>query len=171
MFAISGAVAMWLLMKSDYRQLRVISPLLMLGALLSLAAVLVPGVGLESNGATRWIRIGGPMPPVQPSEFAKLALIIYVSAWLAGRGENVKELWTGFLPFVVLVGIAAGLIMLEPRPRHDDRRGADDGHAGVRCGRVAHAPRCVRQRRKHCGVDADRHGWLSCGPHLRLHQR
>jgi cell division protein FtsW len=86
----------------------------MLGALLSLAAVLVPGIGFASNGATRWIRIGGPIPPVQPSEFAKLALIIYVSAWLAGRGENVKEFWTGFVPFVVLVGIAAGLIMLEP---------------------------------------------------------
>lgn len=114
MFAIAGGVVMWVLMKSDYRQLRVISPLLMLGALLSLAAVLVPGIGIESNGATRWIRIGGPIPPLQPSEFAKLALIIYVSAWLAGRGENVKEFWTGFLPFVVLVGIAAGLIMLEP---------------------------------------------------------
>jgi cell division protein FtsW len=114
MFAIAGGVVMWVLMKSDYRQLRVISPLLMLGALLSLAAVLVPGIGVESNGATRWIRVGGPIPPLQPSEFAKLALIIYVSAWLAGRGENVKEFWTGFLPFVVLVGIAAGLIMLEP---------------------------------------------------------
>ena len=105
---------MWVLMKSDYRQLRVISPLLMLGALLSLAAVLVPGIGLESNGATRWIRIGGPIPPLQPSEFAKLALIIYVSAWLAGRGEHVKAFWTGFVPFVVLVGFVAGLIMLEP---------------------------------------------------------
>jgi cell division protein FtsW len=114
MFAIIGAVLMWVLMKSDYRQLRVISPLLMLGALLSLAAVLVPGIGVESNGAARWIRVGGPIPPIQPSEFAKLALIIYVSAWLAGRGENVKAFWTGFFPFVVLVGIAAGLIMLEP---------------------------------------------------------
>ena len=56
MFAIVGAVVMWVLMKSDYRQLRVISPLLMLGALLSLAAVLVPGIGFASNGATRWIR-------------------------------------------------------------------------------------------------------------------
>ncbi len=114
MFAITGAVLMWVLMKSDYRQLRVVSPLLMLGALLSLAAVLVPGIGVENNGATRWIRIGGPIPPLQPSEFAKLALIIYVSAWLAGRGNNVKDFWTGFFPFVVLVGFAAGLIMLEP---------------------------------------------------------
>ena len=114
MFAVAGGIAMWLLMKSDYRRLRVISPLLMLGALFSLVAVLIPGIGVESNGAHRWIAMGGPIPPIQPSEFAKLAIIIYVSAWLAGRGEHVKAFWTGFLPFVVLVGVVAGLIMLEP---------------------------------------------------------
>ena len=54
------------------------------------------------------------MPPLQPSEFAKLALIIYVSAWLAGRGADVKQFWTGFFPFVFLVGFVAGLIMLQP---------------------------------------------------------
>ena len=113
-FAAIGGVAMYLLMKSDYRQLRVISPLLMLAAILSLVAVLMPGIGVERNGATRWIAVPGPLPPLQPSEFAKLALIIYVSAWLAGRGENVKAFWTGFFPFVVLVGLVAGLVMLEP---------------------------------------------------------
>jgi cell division protein FtsW len=113
-FAVVGAVVLYVLMKSDYRQLRVISPLLMLAAIAGLVAVLVPGMGLERNGATRWIAIGGPVPPLQPSEFAKLALIIYVSAWLAGRGTQVKEFWTGFFPFVFLVGFVAGLIMLEP---------------------------------------------------------
>jgi cell division protein FtsW len=114
MFAILGGVAMYMLMKSDYRQLRIISPLLMLGAILALCAVLMPGIGLERNGATRWIAVGGPIPPLQPSEFAKLALIIYVSAWLAGRGDNVKTFWLGFFPCVLLVGFVAGLVMLEP---------------------------------------------------------
>jgi len=113
-FGALGAMAMFLLMKSDYRQLRVISPLLMLAAILGLVAVLLPGIGVDRNGATRWISVGGPIPPLQPSEFAKLALIIYVSAWLAGRGEHVKAFWTGFFPFVVLVGLVAGLVMLEP---------------------------------------------------------
>ncbi|MDP9238417.1 MAG: putative lipid II flippase FtsW [Chloroflexota bacterium] len=113
-FAALGGVAMYLLMRSDYRQLRVISPLLMLAAIAGLLAVLMPGIGLEHNGATRWIRIGGPIPPLQPSEFAKLALIIYVSAWLAGRGDNVKTFWLGFFPCVLLVGFVAGLVMLEP---------------------------------------------------------
>jgi cell division protein FtsW len=113
-FGALGAMAMFALMKSDYRQLRVISPLLMLVALLGLVAVLIPGIGHESNGATRWIGLGGPIPPLQPSEFAKLALIIYVSAWLAGRGDDVKSFWNGFVPTVVFVGIVAGLVMLEP---------------------------------------------------------
>jgi cell division protein FtsW len=86
----------------------------MLAAIIGLVAVLVPGIGVERNGAARWISLGGPIPPLQPSEFAKLALIIYIAAWLAGRGENVKHFWTGFFPFVALVGIVAGLVMLQP---------------------------------------------------------
>lgn len=113
-FAVIGATIAWLLMKSDYRQLRVVSPLLMLAAIVGLVAVLLPGIGVERNGATRWIAVGGPIPPVQPSELAKLALVIYVSAWLAGRGEHIKAFWTGFFPFVLLVGFVAGLIMMEP---------------------------------------------------------
>ncbi len=113
-FGLLGGVAMVVLMKMDYRLLRSISPLIMLVAIFALVGVLLPGIGLERNGASRWISLGGPIPPLQPSEFAKLALIIYVSAWLAGRGENVKEFWTGFFPFVLLVGLVAGLVMLEP---------------------------------------------------------
>lgn len=113
-FGLLGVVAMVVLMKFDYRRLRAISPLIMLGTILALVAVLVPGIGMDRNGAQRWIAVGGPIPPIQPSEFAKLALIIYVSAWLAGRGENVKEFWTGFFPFVLLMGLVAGLVMLEP---------------------------------------------------------
>jgi cell division protein FtsW len=113
-FALAGGAAMVVLMKSDYRQLRLFSPLLMLAAIIGLVAVLVPGIGVERNGAARWISLGGPIPPLQPSEFAKLALIIYIAAWLAGRGENVKHFWTGFFPFVALVGIVAGLVMLQP---------------------------------------------------------
>ncbi len=113
MFAVLGATAMWLLMKTDYRRLRWLSPLLMLAAMVGLFAVLMPGIGVERNGAARWVSIG-PIPPLQPSEFAKLALVVYMAAWLAGRGDNVKNFWLGFFPCVVLVGIVAGLIMMEP---------------------------------------------------------
>jgi cell division protein FtsW len=114
--AIWAAIGMALLvtlMRLDYRWLRSISPLLMLAAIVSLMAVLVPGIGLERGGAQRWIALG-PLPPIQPSEFAKLALIIYVAAWLAGKGVTIRSFAMGFVPFVTMVGLVAGLILLEP---------------------------------------------------------
>lgn len=112
-FAALGLIAMVLLMRTDYQVLRQASPVLMAIALVGLVAVLVPGIGVERNGATRWIGIGS-LPPVQPSEFAKLALIIYVAAWLSSQKLEVKSFAMGFVPFVLLVGFVAGLVMLEP---------------------------------------------------------
>lgn len=113
MWAAIGIVALFLLMRFDYRRLRGISPLLMLAAIVLLVAVLVPGIGIERGGAQRWISMG-PLPPVQPSEFAKLALIIYVAAWLSGKDTVVGSFALGFVPFVLMVGTVAGLILLEP---------------------------------------------------------
>ena len=108
-----GVVALLVMMTIDYRILMRLSPLLMLAALLGLAAVLVPGLGVEMNGAQRWVALG-PLPPLQPSEFAKLAVLIYMAAWLAAKGEAVRDFSLGVLPFVSMVGLIGALIMLEP---------------------------------------------------------
>jgi cell division protein FtsW len=113
LWAVIGLGLLVGLMRMDYRMLRYVSPLLMLAALVGLAAVLVPGIGIERNGASRWLALG-PLPPIQPSEFAKLALIVYVSAWLAGKGTSVRSFALGFVPFVTMVGMVAGLVILEP---------------------------------------------------------
>ncbi len=113
LWSVIGLVLLVTMMRIDYRWLRSISPLLMLGSIVLLMAVLVPGIGVARNGAQRWISLG-PVPPLQPSEFAKLALIIYVSAWLAGKGRHIQDLALGFMPFVIMVGLVAGLILLEP---------------------------------------------------------
>jgi len=113
LWAAIGVALLVMLMRLDYHWLRSVSPLLVLAAIVGLMAVLVPGLGLEVNGARRWIALG-PLPPAQPSEFAKLALIIYVSAWLAGKRTEVRSFALGFVPFVLMVGIVAGLILLEP---------------------------------------------------------
>ncbi len=112
-WAVIGLALLLGLMHVDYRWLRSISPLLMLIAIVSLVAVLVPGLGVERGGAQRWISIG-PLPAAQPSEFAKLALIIYVAAWLSAKDTVVRSFALGFAPFVFTVGIVAGLILLEP---------------------------------------------------------
>lgn len=112
-WATLGLTALVILMHTDYHVLRAVSPLLMAAALVGLVAALVPGIGIERNGAMRWIALG-PLPPVQPSEFAKLALIIYVAAWLTSRRMEVKSFAMGFVPFVLLVGLVGGLVLLEP---------------------------------------------------------
>ena len=111
-FALAGAAAMIYFMRLDYRQLRYLAAPMMIVALLGLLAVLVPGVGVERNGARRWLELG----PItfQPSEFAKLAIIIYIAAWLAGRRENINKFSLGFVPFVLMVSVVGGLVIVEP---------------------------------------------------------
>ena len=109
--ALIGLVLMIGLARLDYRLLRLASPALMLAAILTLTAVLF--LGNDAYGARRWIPMG-PLPPFQPSEFAKLALVIYISAWLASRGGTLRSFALGFLPFIFLVGVVAALVIMEP---------------------------------------------------------
>ena len=113
LWAVIGAVSLIICMKIDYHHWKTLSSLLMLGAIVALAAVLVPGIGIGRYGAMRWLQLG-PLPPVQPSEFAKLALIIYVSALLATKGEKLRRFSAGFIPFIVAMALTAGLVILEP---------------------------------------------------------
>ena len=112
MWAGIGLVGLLVMMTIDYRILKRLSPLLMLVALLALAAALVPGISIEHNGASRWIGIGGFT--AQPSEFAKLAVLIYLAAWLAAKGDVVRDFSLGVIPFVSMVGLVGALILLEP---------------------------------------------------------
>ncbi len=111
-FALVGVSALVFFMRFDYRRLRTLSIIMIVGALLALIAVLLPGIGGSRNGSTRWLEFG-PLS-VQPSEFAKLALIIYISAWLATRGDQIKKFSLGLLPFVLILGVIGGLVMAQP---------------------------------------------------------
>ncbi len=108
-----GLIGFVVLARMDYRRLRGLSPLILLVTVLGLVAVLAPGVGFEQNGATRWIQIGA-LPALQPSEFAKLGMIIYVAAWLASRREAIQHISLGVVPFAVMVGFFGFLIMAQP---------------------------------------------------------
>jgi cell division protein FtsW len=111
-FALLGVAALAFFMRLDYNRLRAWSVPMLLLAFAGLILVLLPGVGVERNGASRWL-IFGPIS-VQPSEFAKLAVVVYIAAWLASRGKEINQFSIGFVPFVLLLGIVGGLIMAEP---------------------------------------------------------
>ncbi|MFI8607300.1 putative lipid II flippase FtsW [Pseudomonas sp. NPDC077649] len=86
--------------------------MLLLAAFALLVLVLVPGIGREVNGARRWIGFGAFN--VQPSEIAKVFVVVYLAGYLVRRQEEVRESWAGFFkPFVVLLPMA-GLLLLEP---------------------------------------------------------
>ena len=81
-------------------------------SLLSLIIVLLPQVGHRVGGARRWLRIG-PVS-IQPAEFAKLALIIYISYSLAKKKERMQELAVGYLPHLLVSAVFIGLVMMQP---------------------------------------------------------
>ena len=114
LWALIGLGGMVAAMSINYRILMRLSPLLMLVALLGLGAALVPGLGLAvaTDGPTRWIEVG-PLR-VQPSEFAKLAVLVYLAAWLAAKGPTVRDVALGVVPFVGMVGLVTSLVLLEP---------------------------------------------------------
>ncbi|MFH1486429.1 MAG: putative lipid II flippase FtsW [Chloroflexota bacterium] len=111
--AVIGLALMLAFMNFDYHHWQRLSPLLMLGSLVLMCVIMIPGVGTTRYGATRWLSLG-PLPPVQPTEFVKLALILYISAWLAARSEKVKQFSSGLIPFGILVTLVGGLVMIQP---------------------------------------------------------
>jgi cell division protein FtsW len=96
----------------DYHHWQRISVLLLLLSLVTLVLVLIPSLGSSSYGARRWLGFG-PFS-FQPSELAKLALAIYLADWLSRKGDKVRNLSYGTIPFAIIVSLFAVLIMLEP---------------------------------------------------------
>jgi cell division protein FtsW len=86
-------------------------PLFAVAAVL-LIAVLIPGLGVRRSGAQRWFPLG-PLS-FQPTEVAKFAVVLYLAASLVRKGERVRDFWFGVLPHCVMVGLVAGLSLLEP---------------------------------------------------------
>lgn len=103
-----GLVAMVIAMRIPYTFWERWSVLLMLAALLALVGVIM--VGGETLGATRTF-FGGS---VQPSEPAKVIIIIYISSWLASKGARIRDVQVGLIPFSILMGIITVLIVAQP---------------------------------------------------------
>lgn len=107
-----GIVMMFLAMAVDINRLRPFAKPLIFATIFLLLAVLVPHIGRETAGARRWFKFG----PInfQPSEFAKIAIIIYMADFAARRGTVMKSLLYGYLPALIILGAVVGLVLLEP---------------------------------------------------------
>jgi cell division protein FtsW len=112
-WAAIGLVGMLVAMRLDYRWLRLASVPLLLVAGALLVLIQVPAFQVAVGGSAQWLKLPG-LPAVQPSELAKLALIVYLAHWLARRGGAVSGLRSGLVPFVVIVAPFVLLIFASP---------------------------------------------------------
>lgn len=95
----------------DYHRLAKLKWWIVGGTIILLALVFIPGLGMESYGAKRWVSILGFS--IQPSEIAKFALVIFTASYMSENSDKVKTL-KGLLPILAVAGVFALLIMLEP---------------------------------------------------------
>ena len=110
--AVIGTTGLLVAQRLDYHFWRKYSVHLLGAALLMLLFVLVlPASITEINGARSWIKVG--WFSMQPSEIAKLAIIIYFADWLSRRGARLGNVTYGLVPFAVTLGVICGLVMLE----------------------------------------------------------
>ncbi|SEO74685.1 putative lipid II flippase FtsW [Aquisalimonas asiatica] len=104
--------ASWMALQVPVNSWYQASGLLLLLAMLLLVLVLVPGVGREVNGATRWIPVG--IFHLQVSEVAKFGILFYLAAYLVRRGDRVRGSMQGFLIPIVLLGASGLLLLMQP---------------------------------------------------------
>jgi cell division protein FtsW len=110
-FGAIGLVVMRIASVRGVAAVRVLTPLILLGAMFLLFAVLLPGVGTTINGAQRWV--GGGFVQFQPSELAKIALVLYGAHLLASEPKRARTL-AGLGPYLLMVGLSVLLIAREP---------------------------------------------------------
>jgi len=112
-FALIGLVAMFVGMRIPQQRLCKISVGLLLISIVILTLVFVPGVGVTVNGARRWVKC--PLfGQFQPSELAKLGLVLYMAAYLTVKGRDVRDLKHGFITALIPLLPIGVLVMLEP---------------------------------------------------------
>jgi len=108
------SLVVWVIVQQiDYHVWQKAATPLIIIAIISLIAVFIPGIGNDYGTSKSWIDIG-PLPSIQPAEFAKLALVIYLSAFFTKKGERTNRLMDGFVPFILVVGLMCGLLALQP---------------------------------------------------------
>src|SRR4051794_6151977 len=107
-----GTVVFLITLRFDYRKLRRWAiPLLGLSIFL-LVLVLVPGIGVNANGSSRWIGVGSF--GIQPSEFAKLGVLLFTADLLSRRAAWIADTRVTLRPVLVVFAVIAGLIMMQP---------------------------------------------------------
>ncbi|QAY68314.1 stage V sporulation protein E [Paenibacillus protaetiae] len=112
LFAGLGVGALFFTMNISYTVWQKWSKLFLIICFVLLIIVLIPGIGVVRGGARSWLGISSF--GIQPSEFMKLAMVLFLSKWLSEKQQNITQFTRGLLPPLGLVLLAFGLIMMQP---------------------------------------------------------
>ena len=108
LWAFLSITAMFITIKFDYHKLKkLIVPIMLITIILLIIVLFCPAV----NGATRWIPLG--FASIQPSEIAKYVVVLYMAKSIENKGENIKSFLYGVLPYFMVSGFYAGMVLLE----------------------------------------------------------
>ncbi len=110
--AVVGLVVLHLASRHGLRLVKVVTPFLLLASFVLTALVMLPGVGVTVNGATRWLG-AGPLQ-FQPSELLKLSLVLFAAQLLAARPSATRSFGGLTKPLLIVVGLACVLLMKQP---------------------------------------------------------
>jgi cell division protein FtsW len=105
-----GLVALFVGMTINYKKYQKLTKPAVIIAIAFLAVTLI--LGGEVKGATRWLHFGGLS--LQPSEFAKFALLFHLCTLISSKGDAIRDFKKGFLPMMIWIGSVAGLVLLQP---------------------------------------------------------
>lgn len=121
MFGAAGVVAMFWVSKINYHRFEGLAKLGIIGSMVLLILVVIPGpnkygrlLALGENGAARWLGLPGTPFTFQPSELAKLGIIVYFAQSISRKREKMRTFKEGFLPHILILGAAVALTGMEP---------------------------------------------------------
>lgn len=110
---VGGFIALLIISLIPYRIYRTYALYFYIAALLITLLVFIPGIGLQLNGARRWLNLG--FTTFQPVELLKIAYVLYLGAWLSGRrGKAIHNPLEGLIPFAAITGIVALVLLMQP---------------------------------------------------------
>ncbi|MFN7097272.1 MAG: putative lipid II flippase FtsW [Gammaproteobacteria bacterium] len=107
-----GVIGGYIVLKIPTEKLEYFSPILLMFAVISLILVLIPGLGREVNGSSRWLGFG--FISIQVSEVAKLFVVLYMAGYLNRHFDTVRKSLTSFIKPMAILGVFAVLLLLEP---------------------------------------------------------
>lgn len=115
-FAALGVFAMFWVGKINYQRFRGVANIALIVSIVLLVLVIIPGIGITRNNATRWLGVPGTDTELtfQPTEIAKLGIIVYFAASIAKKREKMLRLREGVLHYGVILVIVGVLVLLEP---------------------------------------------------------